>query len=260
MPSAAQMRLEVRAQHLRRDEPERVVVGARADGGEHLVRLGGGEDEDQEVRRFLDELEQRVERRRRDHVRLVDDVDLEAVADRGEERPLAQVAGVVDAVVAGGVDLDDVDGARAVGRELAARVAHAARVGRRALRAVQRAGQDARAGGLAAAARAAEQVGVVDAAGRERRAQRLGDVVLADDLGEGGRAVLAVQREIARGRWRGVGLGFRRRSAGHPTTLTSRHRHAATPVRTPPDVEGPPAHPPEPAYPCCLPALGRFAG
>ncbi len=24
--------------------------------------------------------------------------------------------------------------------------------------------------------------------------------------------------------------------------------------------KGPPAHPPEPAYPCCLPALGRFAG
>jgi hypothetical protein len=25
-------------------------------------------------------------------------------------------------------------------------------------------------------------------------------------------------------------------------------------------VKGPPAHPPEPAYPCCLPALGRFTG
>ena len=25
-------------------------------------------------------------------------------------------------------------------------------------------------------------------------------------------------------------------------------------------MTGPPAHPPEPAYPCCLPALGRFAG
>jgi len=24
--------------------------------------------------------------------------------------------------------------------------------------------------------------------------------------------------------------------------------------------KGPPAHPPEPAYPCCLPALGRFTG
>ena len=191
-------RLEVRAHHRRRDQPERVVVGARADGREHLVRLGGGEDEDQEVRRLLDELEQRVEALRGHHVRLVDDVDLVPVADRREERAFAQVAGVVDAAVAGGVDLDDVDRAGAVGREFAARVADAARVGRRALGAVQAAGQDARAGGLAAAARTAEQVGVVDAAGRQRLAQRLGDVVLPDDLGEGRRAVLAVQREIGR--------------------------------------------------------------
>ena len=66
------------------------------------------------------------------------------------------------------------------------------------LHAVQAAGQDARARGLAAAARAAEQVGVVDPSGGERCAQRLGDVVLADHLGEGGRAVLAVQRNVAR--------------------------------------------------------------
>ena len=76
---------------------------------QHLVRLGGGEDEDQEVRRLLDQLEQGVEALRGDHVRLVDDVDLVAVADRREERPLAQVTGVVDAAVAGRVDLDDVD-------------------------------------------------------------------------------------------------------------------------------------------------------
>ena len=47
---------------------------------------------------------------RGDHVGLVDDVDLEAVPDRGEEGPFAQVAGVVDTAVAGRVDLDDVEG------------------------------------------------------------------------------------------------------------------------------------------------------
>ena len=31
-------------------------------------------------------------------------------------------------------------------------------------------------------------------------------------------------------------------------------------VRRPGAGKGPPAHPPEPAYPCCLPALGRFTG
>ena len=83
------------------------------------------------------------------------------------------------------------------------------------LGAVQAAGQDARARGLAAAARAAEQVGVVDAAGGQRVPQRRGDVILADDLGERRRAVLAVQREVAR-------------AVCHASTLTSRTGHPAT--------------------------------
>jgi hypothetical protein len=62
-------------------------------------------------------------------VRLVDDVDLVAAADRREERLLAQVAGVVDTTVRGRVDLDDVDRAGAAAGEVAARVALAARVG-----------------------------------------------------------------------------------------------------------------------------------
>ena len=52
---------EVVGEQPRRDQPERVVVGARPDRRQHLVRLGGGEDEAQVRRRLLDELEQRVE-------------------------------------------------------------------------------------------------------------------------------------------------------------------------------------------------------
>ena len=99
----------------RRDQPERVVVGARADGGQHLVRLGGGEDEDEELRRLLDHLEQGVEALRGHHVGLVDDVDLVAAVDRGEEGAFAQVARVLDTAVAGRVDLDHVDRAGTVG-------------------------------------------------------------------------------------------------------------------------------------------------
>ena len=131
----------------------------------------------------------------RDHVRLVDDVDLVAAAHRREERLLAQVAGVVDTAVGRRVDLDHVDRARAAAGQVAAAVALAARVGDRRLLAVERAGQDPGAGGLAAAARAGEEVGVVDPVVGERRAQRLGDVLLPDDLGEGLRPVAAVQRE-----------------------------------------------------------------
>ena len=119
------------------------------------------------------------------HVRLVDDVDLVAAADRGEERPLAQVAGVVDAAVAGGVDLDHVDAARTAAGQVAAGLALAARLGARTRLAVQRAGQDAGRGGLATAARTGEQVGVVDPVVGQRPLQRLGDVLLADDVGEG---------------------------------------------------------------------------
>ena len=163
--------------------------------GEHLVGLGRGEDEPQVGRRLLDELEQGVEALRGHHVGLVDDVDLVAAAHRREERPLAQVAGVVDAAVGRGVDLDHVDRARPAAGEVLAAVALAARVGVGRLLAVERPRQDPRAGGLAAAARAGEEVGVVDPVVGQRRPQRLGDVVLADDLGERLGPVAAVQGE-----------------------------------------------------------------
>jgi len=96
-------------------------------------------------------------------VGLVDDVDLVAGLDRGEERTFAQVTGVVDTAVAGGVDLDDVDVAGTAAGEVAAGLADAARLGRRALLADEAAGEDAGARGLAAAAGAGEEVGVIDA-------------------------------------------------------------------------------------------------
>ena len=116
----------------RRQQPERVVMGARADGGQHLLRLGGGEHEDQVFRRLLDDLQQRVEAGRGDHVRLVDDEDAVPRLGGGVERAVAQLAGVVHAAVAGGVEFDDVDAARPVWRQSHTRVAHAARRRRRA--------------------------------------------------------------------------------------------------------------------------------
>ena len=180
------------------DEPERVVMRARPDRGQHLVRLCGGEHEHQEPRRLLDQLEQGVEALRGHHVRFVDDVDLVAVSDGSEEGTLTQFSRVVHAAVAGRVDLDDVDRTRPVRREFDARIADAAGVRRRALGAVQRPGEDARARRLATASGPAEQVGVVDAAVGQGVAKRLGDMLLADDLGERRRAVLAIERQVSR--------------------------------------------------------------
>ena len=103
------------AHGLRGQQPERVVVGARPDGRQHLLRLGGGEHEDQVFRRLLDDLEQRVEACRGDHVRFVDDEDAVARLRGRVERPVAQFAGVVDAAVAGGVEFGDVDAAGPLG-------------------------------------------------------------------------------------------------------------------------------------------------
>ena len=145
---------EVALEDVGRDETEGVVMGARADGADDLLRLGGGEDELHVRRWLLDELEQRVEALRGDHVGLVEDEDLVAVAGRGEGGALTQVAGVVDAVVAGGVDLDDVEAAGAAGGQVPAGGAGAAGGVGGGLGAVEAAGQDARRRRLAAAARA----------------------------------------------------------------------------------------------------------
>ncbi len=205
------------------------MVRAGPDGRDDLLGFGRGEDELQVRRGFLDQLQQRVEPLLGHHVRLVDDVDLEAPGHRGVEGPLAQFPGVVDAAVRGGVDLDHVDAARPGRGQGDAGIADPAGVGRGPVDAVQRAGQDPGAGRLAAPARAAEQVSVVDPAGAQRLAQRAGDVVLPLHLGERGRAVLAVQGQAGPGN-RGRPLAFRR-GCGHQLILTGNGRTPRTPVR-----------------------------
>jgi hypothetical protein len=213
-------------------------VRARPDRRQHLLRLRGGEDEDEVVRWLLDDLEQGVEALRGDHVRLVDDEHAVPRLGRCIEGAVAQLTGVVDTTVRRRVQLDDVDVARPLRRQRDARRTHPARVRGRSLYAVQRAGEDAGRRRLAAAAGPGEQVRVVDPSGFERDPQRLGDVLLADDVGESRRTVLPVQSQ--------------RHAARLPTA-----RPAVGGTRK---KESGPTHPPEPVDPCCLPALGEFTG
>ena len=92
-------RFQIGAHDLLRHQTERVMMGTRADGANHLVRFGGGEDEHHMLRRFLNDLEQRVEALLRDHVGLVEDENLVAVAGGGEPGAFAQFAGIVHTVV-----------------------------------------------------------------------------------------------------------------------------------------------------------------
>ena len=144
------------------DAPKVKPLAAGEDGGGNLVHLGGGEDEDDVLGRLLHDFEQGVKGPDAEHVGLVDDVDAVADLSGGEVCLLAQLADVVDAVVAGRVDLGDVEHRAVV--DALADVTHPAGIAVVLVWAVDRLGDDLGAGGLAGAARAGEQVGVADAA------------------------------------------------------------------------------------------------
>ena len=165
-------------------------------GRRHLPELGGGEDEHEVLRRLLENLEQRVEGRAREHMHLVDDVDAHLHARGGEDRLVAQCADIVDAVVARGVYLDDVH-IRAV-LDGAAGGALVARAAVNGMLAVDGAGEQLRAGGLARAARPDEEIGVAYAPRLDLTPQGIRHLLLAPDVVERPRAVFAVQRLIRR--------------------------------------------------------------
>ncbi len=164
------------------DPAQVVALAARQHRGEDLVGIRGGEDELGVRRRLLQRLQQRIEGVRREHVDLVDDVDLEAALDRAMGDRLHQVAHLLDLRVRGTVDLEDVE-RDAVGDLLTGR-AGVARLGRGAALAVERLGEDARGRGLAHATRPGEQEGVRDAAGGDRGLERARHVLLADHVCE----------------------------------------------------------------------------
>ena len=182
-----------RFEGLGRDEPEGVVVGARADRADDLLGLRRGEDEFDVVGGFLDELEEGVEPLVGDHVGFVDDEDLVAVPCGGEGGAFDELAGVVHSAVARGVHLDHVEAPSPGQGELAAGFAFAARGVRGGLRAVQAAREDPRRRGLPAAARAGEEVGVCRSASPQGRHDGPRDVFLADHVLESLRAVSPVQ-------------------------------------------------------------------
>ena len=184
---------EVAGELLGRQQRELEVLRARADGRQHLVRVGGGEHEHDMGRRLLERLQQRVRRRGREHVDLVDDVHLAArVRPEPEVHALDEIAHRLDAVVRRRVELDEVEertvGDRHAVLALATRLAVGAEI-----EAVQRPGQQARRRRLPGTARSGEEVRMPDVIVDDRVAQRGGDMVLADQLAEALRSVLPVQ-------------------------------------------------------------------
>ena len=142
---------------IRRDASEVETLATRMNGLRDLLRVRCGQNEHDVTRRLLKRFEQRVERRRGEHVNLVDDVDLVTAAGWRElHAPDDFLAHVLNARSACRVELVDV---RMVAvRHGNAVLARAIGLSRGALLAEKRLGQQAGRGGLSRSARAREQV------------------------------------------------------------------------------------------------------
>ena len=159
------------------DAVEVIDLTARENGGYDFVLLGCGEDEDGVARGLLQRLEEGVESLLREHMHLVDDEERVASHLREDAHLLDQSADVVHRVVRGGIQLVDVERASLV--EGAARFALVAGLRAVGTQAVNRLGEDTRAGGLAHAARPAEEVGVRQLTTLDGVFQRRGDALLS---------------------------------------------------------------------------------
>ena len=179
-----------------RDAMEVETLAAGKNGLENLLRVGGTQDEDDVRRRLLKGLEQGVERRGREHVHLVDDVDLVRAAHRRVvHRADDLFAHVVHARARSGVELVDVRvRARGDGLALGAGAVGDAAGVALGMRAQEGLGQDARHGGLARTARAAEQIRMRKAPLGDGVFERRDDMLLAHHGIKGERAVFSVER------------------------------------------------------------------
>ncbi len=125
-----------------------------------FLRFGRAEHELDVFRRFLQRLQQAVERSRAQHVDFVDDVNLEAGSAGTHVRVLPQFTDIVDSGIAGAVDFQHVN---VIARTNApANIAFVARRGRGAVDAVQRLGEDTRSRGLSGTPSTDEKIGMPD--------------------------------------------------------------------------------------------------
>ena len=123
------------------------------------------------LRRLLDDLQERVEGRNGQHVDLIDDVHTLFHLAGGVNGIVAQIADVVNAVVGGGVDLQNIHaGARIDGLTGLADIAGIAVVG---IQAVDRLAQNLGAAGLTRTTGARKQIRMAHVTGQKLCLQRL---------------------------------------------------------------------------------------
>ena len=166
---------------------EVVSLTARQNCDRNLLRIGGAENEFDMRRGLFQRFQQRVERRRGQHVNFVDNVNLESAAAWANGSVGPQLTNLVDTAVTGTVNFQHVnvftDGYRF------ANLAFVARFGGRPRFAIQALGENSSAGSLSDSAGTGEQVSMSDAVGFDRVGKRLGNVALANQIRKGLRAI-----------------------------------------------------------------------
>ncbi len=169
-------------------------LAARHDRGQELLGIGRRQDEFRVRGWFFQGFEKRVRCRASDLVRFVDDVELGFQKRRREPDPFAQLSYVIDAAIAGSIDLDNVGGRSIVDGDAGGTFVAGTRV-RVGIETVDRFGKQPGGGGLASSARAGEEVGMCYSIEPDCILQRTNDRVLTDQIDriEGLRTVLSIQ-------------------------------------------------------------------
>ena len=179
------------------DSVEIVSLATRQDGRKDLVFLSSRKNEDGVCRRFLESLEEGVERSLREHMHLVDDIHAVLAHLRRYADLVHQGLDVLDTVVGCRVKL--VDTVRTSLSERLAGLASAARFHiRRRIGTVDHLCEDTCCSGLADASRSAEEVCVSELSSKNRVLESLGDIVLTDECPEGVRSVFSCRNYILR--------------------------------------------------------------
>ena len=182
--------LEMPGYKLRVKALEAVPLAAREYRRRYFIELRRCKDEHQVLRRLLENFQQGIERRRGQHVHLVDDVHALFDRDGRKHGLLAQLADVIHAVIGRGVDLDNVHDAAVLDAEAGRALPAGVAVFR--VLAVERLGEDLGAGRLARAARSDEKIRVRGPARGYLIFKRFRYVLLPDDLVKGLRTPLPI--------------------------------------------------------------------
>ena len=176
-----------------RDGVEVEALNTRENCLGNLLRIGCAQHKHNVGGRFFKGLEQGIKSLRREHVNLIDDVDLVGTLNRGiVDASNDLLADIVDTCTTCRVELVDIR--MLTGCNKAALLAGTVGQLSCTLLAEQSFGEDARHRCFASTARTTEQIRMARAAFANCMFERRNNVFLAYDLLEGRRAILAIER------------------------------------------------------------------